>query len=185
MKKSRFTESQIVSILHESESGQPPEELIRKHGIRLGGRGRAMLIPTNPLGLQLGLGFLLSVPENMSAWKRSMMGSNTAQRTAPRPLGRLFETGFIILSPRPKSMPSKTPSRSVSPRNMRGGLPARSVTDRFFDRGRIRSEGPSCRKRFVGRVNFLLSISTYFTYYRFSDFFDGPCYSRPVCSCSP
>ena len=75
-----------------------------------------------------------------------------AQRTAPQPLGRLFETGFIILSPRPKSMPSKAPSRSVSPRNMRGGLPARSVTDRFFDRGRIRSEGLSCRKRFVRRV---------------------------------
>jgi putative transposase len=36
MKKSRFTESQIVSILHESESGLPLEELIRKHGISKG-----------------------------------------------------------------------------------------------------------------------------------------------------
>ena len=36
MKKSRFTETQIVSILHESESGLPPEELIRKHGISKG-----------------------------------------------------------------------------------------------------------------------------------------------------
>jgi putative transposase len=33
MKQSRFTESQIVSILHESESELPLEELIRKHGI--------------------------------------------------------------------------------------------------------------------------------------------------------
>jgi hypothetical protein len=89
MKKSRFTEIQIVSILYESESGQPPEELIRKHGVSLGGRGRAMLIPANPLGLQLGLGFLLSVPENMSAWKRSMMGSNTVQRPAHEPPSRL------------------------------------------------------------------------------------------------
>lgn len=36
MKKSRYTESQIVNILHESESGLPLEELIRKHGISKG-----------------------------------------------------------------------------------------------------------------------------------------------------
>jgi putative transposase len=36
MKQSRFTENQIVSILNESESGLPLEELIRKHGISKG-----------------------------------------------------------------------------------------------------------------------------------------------------
>ena len=36
MKQSRFTENQIVAILHESESGLPLEELIRKHGISKG-----------------------------------------------------------------------------------------------------------------------------------------------------
>jgi putative transposase len=36
MKQSRFTENQIVSILNESESGMPLEELIRKHGISKG-----------------------------------------------------------------------------------------------------------------------------------------------------
>ena len=33
MKKSRFTESQIVAILQEAEAGTPPAELTRKHGI--------------------------------------------------------------------------------------------------------------------------------------------------------
>lgn len=32
MKKSKYTESQIVQILREAESGVPLEELIRKHG---------------------------------------------------------------------------------------------------------------------------------------------------------
>ena len=36
MKQSRFTENQIVSILNESGSGMPLEELIRKHGISKG-----------------------------------------------------------------------------------------------------------------------------------------------------
>jgi len=36
MKQSRFTEHQIVAILHESESGLPLEELLRKHGISKG-----------------------------------------------------------------------------------------------------------------------------------------------------
>ena len=36
MKQSRFTESQIVGILKESESGIPLEELFRKHGISKG-----------------------------------------------------------------------------------------------------------------------------------------------------
>jgi putative transposase len=36
MKQSRFTESQIVSILKESESGIPLDELFRKHGISKG-----------------------------------------------------------------------------------------------------------------------------------------------------
>ncbi len=33
MKKSRFTESQIVAILKEGESGLPIAQLARKHGI--------------------------------------------------------------------------------------------------------------------------------------------------------
>jgi putative transposase len=33
MKKSKFTESQIVAILKEGEAGVPAAELVRKHGI--------------------------------------------------------------------------------------------------------------------------------------------------------
>jgi len=33
MKKSRFTESQIVAVLKEAESGVPVSEVCRKHGI--------------------------------------------------------------------------------------------------------------------------------------------------------
>lgn len=33
MKKSRFTETQIVSILKQQEAGKPTKELCREHGI--------------------------------------------------------------------------------------------------------------------------------------------------------
>ncbi len=33
MKKSRFTESQIVAVLQEGEAGLPVADLCRKHGI--------------------------------------------------------------------------------------------------------------------------------------------------------
>jgi len=33
MKKSRFTESQVVTILKEGEAGVPVAQLVRKHGI--------------------------------------------------------------------------------------------------------------------------------------------------------
>lgn len=33
MKKSRFTESQIVAVLKEGEAGVPVAEILRKHGI--------------------------------------------------------------------------------------------------------------------------------------------------------
>ena len=36
MKKSRFTESQIVGILKEGEAGVPIAEIVRKHGISRG-----------------------------------------------------------------------------------------------------------------------------------------------------
>jgi putative transposase len=36
VKKSRFTESQIVAILKEGEAGVPTAELVRKHGISRG-----------------------------------------------------------------------------------------------------------------------------------------------------
>ena len=33
MKKSRFSETQIVSILKEADAGRPVKEICRKHGI--------------------------------------------------------------------------------------------------------------------------------------------------------
>ena len=36
MRKSKFSESQIVAVLHEAESGIPVAEVLRKHGISRG-----------------------------------------------------------------------------------------------------------------------------------------------------
>jgi len=33
MKRSRFTEEQIIGILHEQESGQRPADVCRRHGV--------------------------------------------------------------------------------------------------------------------------------------------------------
>jgi hypothetical protein len=45
--------------------------------------------------------------------------SNTAQRPAAEPFGRLCRTRLIILIPRPKNIPTKTPSRRPIPRTPR------------------------------------------------------------------
>ena len=43
MKKSRFTESQIVAILKEGEAGVPIAEIVRKHGISRGTYARSAI----------------------------------------------------------------------------------------------------------------------------------------------
>lgn len=49
MKKSKFTESQIVAILKEGEAGVPVAEIVRKHKISATGTPDWLLPPESPL----------------------------------------------------------------------------------------------------------------------------------------
>ena len=60
MKKSPFTESQIVAVLKEGEAGVPVAQLTRKHGISaVRGARRPIHIPLS-LGRGQGEGFVIA-----------------------------------------------------------------------------------------------------------------------------
>ncbi|EEW23714.1 hypothetical protein Rsw2DRAFT_3341 [Rhodobacter ferrooxidans] len=44
MRKSRFTEAQIVGMIKEQEAGLPTAELCRKHGLSAGSRRRSPVL---------------------------------------------------------------------------------------------------------------------------------------------